>query len=386
MFDGIHTYNPCGWVQKKTPAALRETSRKTFHDAVTVAKNHGKIACITVIPGYDDTKIRTPGINAERQDGKTYEVLWDEAIRADPDWVLITSWNEWHEGSEIEPSWEYGDQYIRATAQYTRRFKKSPYSAIPIAKPVNKIGAERARQLQQLFRDHPIAVLPGYTNDVVFWLADAQVPLHELSWSDVAAGNQLDVSRYPIALYAGGEHYQQTVAKPGDVDRGLIRYLEQGGLLVVIPGGPVPFYYNEKGQSVASAQRFGLPIIMGRGELDRAPTGWEDPPSDLSLTFHFNTRVLGDVAKEAPFPKTGDFRWRPTSQRAVDKDDVFISLANLRDQTGRDWGDGIAFIEHRASPPVGGKILYSWMRMDDVVDRDRLGFDLFRFAADKSTR
>jgi len=35
------------------------------------------------------------------------------AIKADPDWVLITSWNEWHEGSEIEPSWEDGDAYLK---------------------------------------------------------------------------------------------------------------------------------------------------------------------------------------------------------------------------------------------------------------------------------
>ena len=45
--------------------------------------------------------------------GQTYRVLWEEAIKADPDWVLITSWNEWHEGSEIEPSWEDGDVYVK---------------------------------------------------------------------------------------------------------------------------------------------------------------------------------------------------------------------------------------------------------------------------------
>ena len=43
----------------------------------------------------------------ERWGGETYRVLWREAIAAAPDYVLITSWNEWHEGSELEPSVEY---------------------------------------------------------------------------------------------------------------------------------------------------------------------------------------------------------------------------------------------------------------------------------------
>jgi len=49
----------------------------------------------------------------------------EEAIKAKPDWVLITSWNEWHEGSEIEPSLEYGDKYLSLTQEYGRAFAGS---------------------------------------------------------------------------------------------------------------------------------------------------------------------------------------------------------------------------------------------------------------------
>ena len=122
--DGIHTYNICGWVQGKSVEELKELSKKSFTQAVELARKHGKISCITIIPGYDDTKIRKPGINAERKDGETYRVLWEQAIAADPDWVLITSWNEWHEGSEIEPSWEDGDKYIKMTGEYSKLFKR----------------------------------------------------------------------------------------------------------------------------------------------------------------------------------------------------------------------------------------------------------------------
>ena len=58
-------------------------------DAVKLARRFGRLSCLTVIPGYDDTKIRKPGLKADRADGQTYGVLWEEAMKANPDWVLM---------------------------------------------------------------------------------------------------------------------------------------------------------------------------------------------------------------------------------------------------------------------------------------------------------
>lgn len=122
FFDGVHEYNNCGAVKGKSPEALRVWAAGHYAKAVSLARRHNRISCVTVIPSYDDTKIRKPGLKAERQDGEVYRVLWQEAIKAKPDWVLITSWNEWHEGSEIEPSLEYGDKYLSLTKEYGIRF------------------------------------------------------------------------------------------------------------------------------------------------------------------------------------------------------------------------------------------------------------------------
>ncbi len=56
MFDGIHTYNICDWVQGKKPDQLRALSAHASADAVQLARTHGRISCLTVISGYDDTK------------------------------------------------------------------------------------------------------------------------------------------------------------------------------------------------------------------------------------------------------------------------------------------------------------------------------------------
>jgi len=132
VFDGIHTYSVARPISGKTPDEMRTYGRESFRNAVQMARKAGKISCLTVIPGYDDTKIRKPGLQTERHDGQTYGVLWEEAIAADPDWILVTSWNEWHEGSEIEPSHECGDKYLTMTAKYASQFKKSPSSQIKV--------------------------------------------------------------------------------------------------------------------------------------------------------------------------------------------------------------------------------------------------------------
>jgi hypothetical protein len=91
---------------------------------MAAAAGPSKISTVTVIPGYDDSKLGRPPPRpvTQRWGGETYRVLWQEAVAAAPDYVLITSWNEWHEGSEIEPSVEYGSVMLNDTAAFAREF------------------------------------------------------------------------------------------------------------------------------------------------------------------------------------------------------------------------------------------------------------------------
>jgi glycosyl transferase family WbsX len=40
------------------------------------------------------------------------------------DWVVVTSWNEWMENTQIEPSVRYGDLYVRRTKLWSDRFRR----------------------------------------------------------------------------------------------------------------------------------------------------------------------------------------------------------------------------------------------------------------------
>lgn len=123
FMDGIHVYVLAPYVARMNPAqmaAWADTTYPSWRRAIGA-----KLFCATVIPGFDDTHVpgrAPPRPTVGRYEGATYRVLWDAAIRHDADWVVVTSFNEWHEGSEIEPSREYGDRYLRLTAAASRRF------------------------------------------------------------------------------------------------------------------------------------------------------------------------------------------------------------------------------------------------------------------------
>ena len=58
----------------------------------------------SVGPGYDAVRAGEAPVGTSRQNGRTYDNLWAAAIAAQPDVITITSYNEWGEGTQIEPA------------------------------------------------------------------------------------------------------------------------------------------------------------------------------------------------------------------------------------------------------------------------------------------
>lgn len=117
IFGGIHIYNICG---------LRTYSQMEnfLRDIDAKAKKENIIHAMDISPGYDDTYVRKPGFIVDRENGKLYEKLWNLVLELNPDMVIITSWNEWHEGSEIEPSIEEGNKYLELTKKWSSLWKE----------------------------------------------------------------------------------------------------------------------------------------------------------------------------------------------------------------------------------------------------------------------
>jgi hypothetical protein len=79
-----------------------------------------------VSPGCDDSAVRTPTCARDRGDGAYYQSTWDGALASNPSWaVVVSTFNEWAEATQIEPSVQYGDQYLQITRQNSDGFKGS---------------------------------------------------------------------------------------------------------------------------------------------------------------------------------------------------------------------------------------------------------------------
>lgn len=121
---GIHDYSALGSDEQRRLAAHVRANQ--FRADAVVTGGDADIVVGSVAPGYDDTAVRDPGTVQERgRKGARYTATWEAALAAEPDWVAITSWNEWFEGTSVEPSELHGNLALRQTAQQSSSFSGS---------------------------------------------------------------------------------------------------------------------------------------------------------------------------------------------------------------------------------------------------------------------
>lgn len=108
------------WIGMKSDrVAFMEESRKLLKE--------GKIKLIAGIanPGFDNTACQGWGGGIAvipRRNGQEYRDNFDEAIRYGAGFIQIVTWNDFTEGSTVEPTEEYGDLYLKITSEYANRY------------------------------------------------------------------------------------------------------------------------------------------------------------------------------------------------------------------------------------------------------------------------
>ena len=386
LFDGLHTYDPAGlspdiWnnLRPENLGYLRAWAASHYKKCVKMAREDGRIACVMVAPGCDARKAYKIKEQSDRLDGQTYRTLWDEAIKANPDWILITSWNEWPEGSEIEPSLELGDKYLKITAEYSQRFLNSPAAPArtPASLPTFTSGALRGADKALLSRK--VAVLmKDRMNDSEFWAAYCGATIQRVDWADLIDPKVFNASNFSALIYIGGEHYNSSVKVTDDVNRALVRYMHEGGFFVCLPvvGASWPLYYDDS--------RKGIPYAVTDMLALGIDNGFEQPPAGTELKFYVNKTALPGLPPTAPFPTDGDLRFRPARRSRVSAaSDYYLPLVQLWDAQMHFQGDAAVYIQHRTAPLSPGKSIYVWMRTAESLGSDEFYPSLYQFISTK---
>ncbi|WP_083754083.1 glycoside hydrolase family 99 protein [Actinosynnema sp. ALI-1.44] len=94
-FGGMYTYD-----------GIAGATAPGWKNASDFCKANGLVWAPSVAPGYIDDRAvpgnTTPTVG--RDNGAMYDRQWGNALGVSPSWVSVTSFNEWHEGSIIEPA------------------------------------------------------------------------------------------------------------------------------------------------------------------------------------------------------------------------------------------------------------------------------------------
>ncbi len=135
--------------------------------------------CAGVWPGFNDTSIVDPDWNQgrwmDRQNGFVYDSTW--ILRNNYNgilpvrWIIIETFNDWNEGTQIEPSVEHAYQYLDSTIKNINIFKQTD-----IAIDKNRYAAaiqiyDAGLLIEQSKRDS-IQCYPIYKNAILRYIRD----------------------------------------------------------------------------------------------------------------------------------------------------------------------------------------------------------------------
>ena len=142
-FDGLYLYS-VAWSNDPAGVLVQWGDRVREWGAT---QRVSKTWVATVMPGYDDRATgRADAFVRDRAGGAYYRQCWDGAIQSGADLTIVTSYNEWLEGTQIETSTGYGDAYLNLTRELGDLYRSSEpvllgAPSTPIASPTVTPGS-----------------------------------------------------------------------------------------------------------------------------------------------------------------------------------------------------------------------------------------------------
>ncbi|HMQ52287.1 MAG TPA: endo-1,3-alpha-glucanase family glycosylhydrolase, partial [Anaerolineae bacterium] len=164
QFDGHHLYS-IAWAGSPADQLTKWGNRVRSYAA---ENGLNRLWVATAMPGYNDTRLpRSNAFAVSRRGGDYYRETFQGAAATQPDMIIITSFNEWLEGTQLEPSGSYGNLYLDLTRDLVSGLRSGGWSppvvqvqaaapetaaaeapADALAIPASSAGSEPAPEIQ----------------------------------------------------------------------------------------------------------------------------------------------------------------------------------------------------------------------------------------------
>jgi hypothetical protein len=127
LADGLSTYSGTLFAPDVRTLMRDTVSATRLYHLLGANWGSPRIAVATVMPGYDETRlVGRSGRSVSRESGDFYDRQWQAALASGADWVVISTWNEWAENTQVEAGQRFGSLYVLRTRFWTAALKKAP--------------------------------------------------------------------------------------------------------------------------------------------------------------------------------------------------------------------------------------------------------------------
>lgn len=320
-FDGLHLYN-IAWSADPTSTAATWAANTR---AAAATYGGYKYWVATAMPGWDDTRLGRgdAAFVRDRADGDFYRASFGGAAASSPDMLIITSFNEWKEGSNIEPSSEFGDFYLTLTAELSAAFKAGSLGIPPPppAQPTEPIAADTPDPIPTSVPPTPTPLAsptPQPDGVIVYLVAPGDTPLNiasrfNLRVEDLYAYNNLTVD----AVLTVGQSLIIGYAIFPDGSRPLegfpqARVQPDGTIVHIVASGDTPLsianiygltlaeFYEVSGLTEGSVLTVGQEVVVGHRPRPREVGGSATGPEMITATLTSTATPLPTETATAP--------------------------------------------------------------------------------------
>jgi hypothetical protein len=180
---------------------------KWYYDRINYWGLHLQFAIGGVWPGFDDRQCSwSQNRWMDRQDGMVYDSTWifvNSYQQLLPlKWVIIETWNDWNEGTEIEPSQEFGYKYLKSTIKNINAYKDTTISEDTCKFEAAKKIYQAANLIELTTRDSAIyyplltcAIIKLFANDCLGAISCAESIINPTDINDFSFSGKIMI--YP---------------------------------------------------------------------------------------------------------------------------------------------------------------------------------------------